>query len=325
MTRSDQQHDTGSTARPSARTWPRRICLAVSRRAQRGRAGRLRLVLAAAAAGPGHPAQLPPFAGTGISGGSSSPATAASQPAAQPAVITIDKFAYAVPASVSPGAMITVVNKDGEAHTVTADSGSAFDDKATAGASTPVHGADPARQLSVPLHLPLEHARRPGREVSPDRHAAARRLADFALRGVTAAGLLIDAVVHLQLAANYQLAAPGGIGQGNLFRIEAALAVLALLLVLGTGSRAGYARGFRGSSRRSWPRCWSTATSSCPVRAGPGHVRAGVVLQEEPHRGGRGGGRRGRPGRISATAPIRSGEAPRTTDTSHSSPGILPG
>jgi hypothetical protein len=71
-----------------------------------------------------------------------------------------------------------------------------------------------------------------------------QRLADLALRGVTAAGLLIDAVVHLQLAANYQLAAPGGIGQGNLFRVEAVLAVLALLLVLVLGSRTAYAAAF---------------------------------------------------------------------------------
>lgn len=72
----------------------------------------------------------------------------------------------------------------------------------------------------------------------------ADRLAGAALRGLTAAGLLVDAVVHLQLASNYQLAAPGGIGQGNLFRIEAAVAVLALLVVLGTGSRIGYAAAF---------------------------------------------------------------------------------
>lgn len=70
------------------------------------------------------------------------------------------------------------------------------------------------------------------------------RLADLTLRGLTAAGLLVDAVVHLQLAANYQLAAPGGIGQGNLFRIEAVLAVLALLLVLVRGSRLAYAAAF---------------------------------------------------------------------------------
>lgn len=73
---------------------------------------------------------------------------------------------------------------------------------------------------------------------------AVRRIADFALRGITAAGLLVDAVLHLQLASNYQLAAPGGIGQGNLFRIEAVLAILALLLVLALGSRIAYATAF---------------------------------------------------------------------------------
>jgi plastocyanin len=43
---------------------------------------------------------------------------------------------YQTPASVSPGATVTVMNMDGEAHTVTADSGSAFDVKADPGAST---------------------------------------------------------------------------------------------------------------------------------------------------------------------------------------------
>jgi hypothetical protein len=77
--------------------------------------------------------------------------------------------------------------------------------------------------------------------VSPTRTLhGGRRLTDVALRGLTAAGLLVDAVLHLQLAANYQLAAPAGIGQGNLFRIEAVLAVLALLLVLRLGSRTAY-------------------------------------------------------------------------------------
>jgi hypothetical protein len=71
-----------------------------------------------------------------------------------------------------------------------------------------------------------------------------RGVVDLALRGITAAGLLVDAVLHLQLASNYQLAAPGGIGQGNLFRIEAVLAVLALLLVLLLGSRTAYAGAF---------------------------------------------------------------------------------
>jgi plastocyanin len=51
-------------------------------------------------------------------------------------VIHISKFAYQTPASVSPGATVTVMNMDGEAHTVTADSGSAFDTKIDPSASS---------------------------------------------------------------------------------------------------------------------------------------------------------------------------------------------
>ncbi|MEO6501501.1 MAG: cupredoxin domain-containing protein [Jatrophihabitantaceae bacterium] len=75
----------------------------------------------------------PAGTGTGSVAAPSSPATsspAAStspQSTAQAAVITIEKFDYSVPVSVSPGAMITVENKDGEKHTVTADSADAFD------------------------------------------------------------------------------------------------------------------------------------------------------------------------------------------------------
>ena len=43
--------------------------------------------------------------------------------AAAAATLTIRDFAYAVPASVHPGAAITIVNKDGEAHTVTVAGG----------------------------------------------------------------------------------------------------------------------------------------------------------------------------------------------------------
>lgn len=61
------------------------------------------------------------------------------------------------------------------------------------------------------------------------------------VRIVIAAALAVDAVIHLQLAANYQMAAPGGIGQGNLFRIQSAAAIIAGLYVLFRGSRASYA------------------------------------------------------------------------------------
>jgi hypothetical protein len=61
---------------------------------------------------------------------------------------------------------------------------------------------------------------------------------------VAAAGLVADAVVHLQLAPDYQLAAPAGIGQGNLFRVEAVVAVLVALWVLVRPSRLSFAAAF---------------------------------------------------------------------------------
>ncbi|MDQ1660596.1 MAG: hypothetical protein QOJ68_576 [Blastococcus sp.] len=64
----------------------------------------------------------------------SSSAGSSAAPAA--VVIHISKFAYQTPASVSPGATVTVMNMDGEAHTVTADSGSAFDTKIDPSASS---------------------------------------------------------------------------------------------------------------------------------------------------------------------------------------------
>ena len=61
---------------------------------------------------------------------------------------------------------------------------------------------------------------------------------------VVAGGLVVDAVVHLRLAPDYQLAAPGGIGQGNLFRIAAVAAVLAALWVLVRPGRLSFAVAF---------------------------------------------------------------------------------
>jgi hypothetical protein len=73
---------------------------------------------------------------------------------------------------------------------------------------------------------------------------ATRGITDIITRLVTAAALAVDAVVHLQLASDYQLSAPAGIGQGNLFRIEAVVAVLAAIWVLARGSRAAYGVAF---------------------------------------------------------------------------------
>lgn len=81
---------------------------------------------------------------------SSSAASMSSQPTAQAAIITIDKFDYSVPVSVSPGAMITVENKDGEKHTVTADSAGAFDVEVDGDGSTSFKA--PTAPGSYPFH-----------------------------------------------------------------------------------------------------------------------------------------------------------------------------
>ncbi|HAM25677.1 MAG TPA: hypothetical protein DCP11_02975 [Microbacteriaceae bacterium] len=69
---------------------------------------------------------------------------------------------------------------------------------------------------------------------------AALRVADAVLRPLVAAALVTDAIVHIRLAPGYQLANPGGIGQGNLFYLESAAAILAALYVLIRGSRPAY-------------------------------------------------------------------------------------
>ncbi len=64
----------------------------------------------------------PSAASSATPSAASSPTPYAS-PSAAGATITISGFAYAVPASVRPGAQVTVVNEDQEAHTVTVDRG----------------------------------------------------------------------------------------------------------------------------------------------------------------------------------------------------------
>lgn len=71
-----------------------------------------------------------------------------------------------------------------------------------------------------------------------------RGVLDAGLRLTTAAALAVDAALHLQLARNYNLAAPAGIGEGNLFRLESAVALLAAILVLAYGSRGAYGLAF---------------------------------------------------------------------------------
>jgi hypothetical protein len=64
---------------------------------------------------------------------------------------------------------------------------------------------------------------------------------NMTLRVLTALALFIDAGVHILLAPGYQAANPGGIGQGNLFLLESAAAVLVAVYVLVRGSKLAYA------------------------------------------------------------------------------------
>jgi hypothetical protein len=66
----------------------------------------------------------------------------------------------------------------------------------------------------------------------------------WVLRVMVATGLAVDAVVHLRLASEYQVAFPQGLGGGTLFRLEAALAVLAAIGVLVWGNRRTYLLAF---------------------------------------------------------------------------------
>lgn len=55
---------------------------------------------------------------------------------------------------------------------------------------------------------------------------------ELVVRAVVVLGLAVDAFVHLRLAPVMDIAAPGGIGGGNLFRMQGAVAGLVALLVL---------------------------------------------------------------------------------------------
>lgn len=84
---------------------------------------------------------------------SSSPSSSMSSMSSMPhaaAMLHISSFKYTVPASVAPGATVSVMNMDGENHTVTADTGNAFDVKATAG--TTVTFTAPSKPGTYPFH-----------------------------------------------------------------------------------------------------------------------------------------------------------------------------
>ena len=64
----------------------------------------------------------------------------------------IKDFAFTTPASVNPGAKVTVNNMDGLEHTVTVDKGNAFDSKAPAGTSS---FTAPMAPGSYPFHCTI--------------------------------------------------------------------------------------------------------------------------------------------------------------------------
>ena len=81
----------------------------------------------------------------------------------------------------------------------------------------------------------------------PELQPTKRTRALWVLRAGVAAGLVVSAVVHVQLAPGYQQAAPGGIGQGSLFLIQAGAAALAAVFVLLNGSRTAFAAAAVGA------------------------------------------------------------------------------
>jgi plastocyanin len=83
---------------------------------------------------------------------SSSAASSSSEASSTASTITIKSFSFTTPDSVSPGATITVDNKDGTDHTVTSDTGNAFDDAAPPGTST---FTAPTKPGSYPFHCTI--------------------------------------------------------------------------------------------------------------------------------------------------------------------------
>ena len=86
---------------------------------------------------------------TGAASSSSAPAAGSATATSSASVITIKDFGFTTPSSVGPGTEVRVENMDSVAHTVTADSGNAFDDPAPPGNSSFTAPTEPG---SYPFH-----------------------------------------------------------------------------------------------------------------------------------------------------------------------------
>ncbi len=75
------------------------------------------------------------------------------------------------------------------------------------------------------------------------RSPPATRVVDLVLRSLTAGALAVSAYVHADLAPLYD-PVRASVSQGNLFRIDAAAAALAALIVLAVGPRTGFGLAF---------------------------------------------------------------------------------
>jgi hypothetical protein len=82
-------------------------------------------------------------------------------------------------------------------------------------------------------------------DTASSRPTLTRLLARLVFSGLTAGGLVVDGVVHLQLAADRDAIGGGLLSEGHLFRFQGAFALLAAALVLVLPwRRAAYATAF---------------------------------------------------------------------------------
>ena len=80
-------------------------------------------------------------------------------------------------------------------------------------------------------------APRPGRSATP----GTGRRAELVVRGLVVVGLAVDAFVHLRMAPVMDIAAPGGIGGGNLLRDQGAASAVVAVMLLVSGRWWAYA------------------------------------------------------------------------------------